>query len=284
MFKSTELISFIDEATEYISDSESVTPRLDAENIVGFILGIPRLELMLSKNQEINKKNICKIESLVKRRCSNEPLQYILGKAYFRDLELVVGHGVLIPRPETELLAGFALQLAPLKASICDLGTGSGAIALSIAHERPDTNVIGADISSSALKFAERNKRNLGIKNVVFIKSDLFSSLTDLQFDLITANLPYISNKEFSNLPAEIRKFEPESALLAGKEGLDTITPVIQQAPDFLKPGGYLILEISPVQEKKVGKILLETGRYDNIKFKKDLNGLIRFCIAQKSV
>lgn len=284
MFKSSELIPFIDEAAEYISASESVNPRLDAESIVAFILGIPRLELMLSKDRKIDKGNIYKIETLVKRRCSNEPLQYILRKAYFRNLEIEVGPGVLIPRPETELLAGFALQLAPLKAGICDLGTGSGAIALSIAYERPDTNVIGTDISSSALKFAERNKKNLGIKNVVFVESDLFSSLTGSQFHLITANLPYISDKEFPNLPSEIRKFEPESALLAGEDGLDTITPVIQQSPDFLTTGGYLILEISPAQEEKVGKILLETGRYDNIEFKKDLNTLIRFCIAQKSV
>lgn len=284
MFKSTELIAFIDEAAKYISASESASPRLDAENIIAFILRIPRLELMLSKNKEIDKRNIYKIESLVKRRCSNEPLQYILGKAYFRNLELEVGPGVLIPRPETELLTDLALELAPVKAGICDLGTGSGAIALSIAYERPDTNVIGCDISSSALKFAKKNKKNLGIKNVIFIKSDLFSSLKGSQFHLITANLPYISDKEFPNLPSEIRNFEPGSAFLGGEDGLDTINLVIQQAPDFLTAGGYLILEISPTQEKKVRKILIETGRYDNIEFKEDLNNLIRFCIARKSI
>ncbi len=208
----------------------------DAEFIVSEVLRIARLDLYLHKDKDLTKSEITEIDLMLFNRAENEPLQYILGETQFRHLTLEVGEGVLIPRPETEILVDLALSLISNipEPEICDLGTGSGAIALALALESPNASINGIDISRDALKYAEKNKLKNKIGNADFIFGDLFSPFEKRdkpkQFDLITANLPYVSQILFNQLPLEVHDFEPEIALLSGTDGLDLIRKTANSA------------------------------------------------------
>lgn len=263
-----------------LKSADTSDPRLEAELIVSNVIGIPRLELPLNRTLEVTKKQTARINVLTTRRMRHEPLQYIFKEAYFRNLTLKVGSGVLIPRPETEILVEHAMKLAPKNAHVCDVGTGSGAIPLAIVQERPDCQVTGIDISDKALKFARKNRRMNKIKKVRFRKGNLLNEVSR-KFHLITANLPYINRKDFLALPREIRKYEPSSALLAGEDGLKFIRRLIDTAHRNLFDGGYLILEISPEQETEIQCLFKRSKKYTSMEFKKDLCGKIRFCIVR---
>ena len=279
--KNNSVSEILDELTGKFRKIRTSNPKLEAESIIAHTLKLPRLEILLIKNRLFSKAELKNIYSLSDRRMKHEPLQYIFGEAFFRNLVLKVGKGVLIPRPETELLAGFACDLAPPNAELCDIGTGSGAISIAVGQERPDMKVTAVDISPIALKYARKNCRLNKIANVRFIKGSLLSDLKGKKFDIITANLPYVSEKEFKVLPIEIRKFEPENALLSGKDGLRDIRRLIRSAHKNMKPHAFLILEISPSQKTGIGKIFHSVNKYEDIRFMKDLNGLTRFCIIQ---
>lgn len=256
----------------------------EAETICSEVLKIQRLELHLNQEVEISDTDRGKIDSMVAQRCTHIPLQYILGKSYFRDICLKVGPGVLIPRPETELLVDLACKHLHKDALVCDLGTGSGAIALAIAYENPGTRVYGLDISQNALRYAIDNQQRLNIDNAEFQQSDIFSFLyteePSLRFDLITANLPYVTSQEYSELPLEIQNFEPKNALLADDDGLKYIRKVIPDAKRFLKPGGTIILEIGSGQADSVMELFNQQGSYTDVNVCKDLNQLDRFVVA----
>ena len=175
------------------------------------------------------------------------------------------------------------MKLAPKNALVCDIGTGSGAIALAIAQERPDCHVTGIDISDEALKFARKNRKMNKVGNVRFRKWDLLDGIR-LKFHVITANLPYINRKDFLALPCEIRKYEPSSALLAGEDGLKFIRKLIALAHKNLFDGGCLILEISPEQRDGIRYFFDGSKKYTSIEFKEDLGGKIRFCIITAKV
>ncbi|MCX6984420.1 MAG: peptide chain release factor N(5)-glutamine methyltransferase [Lentisphaerae bacterium] len=273
-----KLFCAINETEAKLKSADTSAPRLEAELIVSNVIGLPRLELPLNRTLEVTKKQTGRINVLTARRMRHEPLQYVFKEAYFRNLRLKVGSGVLIPRPETEILVEYAMKLAPKNAFVCDIGTGSGAIALAIAQERPDCNVTGIDISDDALKFARENRRMNKIKNVRFRKGNLLKGI-NRKFTIITANLPYINRKDFLSLPCEIRKYEPSSALLAGEDGLKFIKKLISTAHRNLLEGGILILEISPEQESAIQYFFDKTKKYTSIEFTKDLCGKIRFCI-----
>ena len=276
-----KLFCAINETEAKLKSADTSDPRLEAELIVSNVIGLPRLELPLNRTLEVTEKQTARINFLTARRMRHEPLQYIFKEAYFRNLHLKVGSGVLIPRPETELLVEHAMKLAPKNALVCDIGTGSGAIPLAIAQERPDCHVTGIDISDKALNFARKNRRMNKIKNVRFRKGNLLDGVTR-KFHIITANLPYINRKDFLALPCEIRKYEPSSALLAGEDGLKFIKKLIASAHENLFNGGSLILEISPEQEKGIRYFFNKTKKYTSIEFTKDLCGRIRFCIMLK--
>ena len=261
-----------------LKSADTSDPRLEAELIVSNATGLPRLELPLNRTLELTEKQIARINSLTAKRICHEPLQYIFKEAYFRNLRLKVGAGVLIPRPETEILVEHAMKLAQKNALVCDVGTGSGAIALAIAQERPDCNVTGIDISDKALKIARKNRRMNKIGNVRFRKGDLLEGVTR-KFHVMTANLPYINRKDFLALPREIRKYEPSSALLAGEDGLKFIRKLIASAHKNLFGGGALILEISPEQMEGIKYFFEKSKKYASIGFREDLCGKIRFCI-----
>jgi len=270
---------------EKLKSARTSDPRLEADLILSEAVGKTCLEILLDKKQRISSEQSRKINSMLARRLKHEPLQYIFGKAYFRNLILKVGPGVLVPRPETEILVEHALKLAPENSHVLDIATGSGAIAISLAQERPDLMVNASDISRTALGYARRNMKLNKVGKIKFWKADLLKGIRKRKkFSVITANLPYINAKDYAALPREIRKYEPKSALLSGKDGLNLIRKLILTAPENLENGGHLILEISPEQERKIICFFDKSKKFSSIEFKKDLCGKIRFCIIKKKM
>lgn len=272
-------------------DRFSSVTKDDFCRIVAFALRIPRLELYEHMERDLTKSEIATIDAMLAERDAAKPLQYIFKEASFRNLELLVGEGVLIPRPETELIVDLAKdRLDAPDSAICDLGTGSGAIALSIAQELPESNVTGVDSSREALAYAEQNKVRNKIGNVSFLYGTLFSPFNKSlaasegktkEFALITANLPYVSKRFYDDLPREVRDYEPIDALLAGDDGLDVIRQAAQEAPKHLIPGGMIIFEHSPEQTEAITAILAENALVD-IETVRDLTDRDRFTLAVK--
>ncbi len=216
-----------------------------------------------------------------RRRASGEPLQYILGNAPFRELTLDVDRRVLIPRPETESLVDWALQHLPANGKALDIGCGSGAIALSLAFERPDADVTAVDLSCDALDVARHNAEKYSLHNrVKFLQSDLFSSLPGEKFDLITANLPYVTEEEFPQLAPEVKDFEPYMALVAPDAGLQLILRTVYELDGHLNLPGAVIFELSPPQAETVCTELKKRGFDAGIV--KDLCGRDRFVCGTK--
>ena len=277
-----ELLEFL----EIIKTSYPSVSKEDTKSIISEVLRIPRLDLILIPGKVLTKSEITEIDMMLFKRAENEPLQYIVGETHFRNLSLKVGEGVLIPRPETETLVDLALSL--LKGTedpeICDIGTGTGAIALAIGSENPNSLVKGVDISKEALKYARNNKIKNKIGNVDFIYGDLLSPFDKLdpprKFDLITANLPYVSQALYDDLPSEIKDYEPENALLSGEDGLDLIRKVAKCAKKHLLPEGHIIFEFSPEQEELMKVLMTENG-YSDVRIEKDLNDRARFAIGK---
>lgn len=220
------------------------------------------------------------LDSWIERRIAGEPFQYIVGSVLFYDIELLVGPGVLIPRPETELLVERALHLlkeVPAGGCLLDLCTGSGAIALAIASERPDIHCIGVDLSPEALRWARLNKERLGVSNCEFLEGDLFKPLTSgMRFDIITANPPYVAPDEYLDLPSEVKDYEPRMALEADEDGLLLEREIIRQAPQWLKNGAPLILEMGESQGCALAAQFARCG-YGSISIRNDLCGRQRF-------
>jgi release factor glutamine methyltransferase len=187
----------------------------------------------------------CDFRALLRRRLSGEPLQYVMGSAEFYGLELQVGAGVLIPRPETERLVDFALAAWRTGGAVCDLCTGSGAIALALAREQPAIPAVYAtDLSPTALNYARRNAARLGL-SVTFVQGDLFAPLPpEPRFQLVTANPPYVSPEAYAELPAEVSAHEPRLALWAAEGGLAIVRRIAQESPPHLVPGGMVLCEI----------------------------------------
>lgn len=216
---------------------------------------------------------------IARRRVAGEPLQYLLGTAPFRNLMLKVDRRVLIPRPETELLAQWLIDHAPPNGSVLDIGCGSGAIAIAVATERRDLNVTAVDISADALQLAQENARANNAENIRFIQSDLFSGVGNGKFDLIGANLPYVTEKEYLTLPGEVRDFEPKLALTAPDDGLQLILKTIDALAEHLNPHGGAIFELSPEQAPPTAAALESAGLTAAII--RDLCGRDRFVAGQ---
>jgi release factor glutamine methyltransferase len=246
---------------------------------------------------EIDTRQMLRIDEMVKRRSTREPLQYILGHSEFLGLRFVIGAGALIPRPETELLAEHAIKVlsnqqsalsvkrnkdnaASSGVTILDLCTGSGCLAIALAREFPDARVTGSDVSQSALEYAKKNAGIHGVHNVSFLKGHLFAPLdTDCAFDLIVSNPPYIKTNDIKTLQEEIRLWEPVHALDGGGDGLDFYREIIPGAGKFLKEHGILMLELGAGQADDVAS-LLKSGGYSDIKFIDDYAGIKRIAQA----
>lgn len=218
----------------------------------------------------------------VERRCRREPLQYILGTTEFYGCRIAVDRRVLIPRPETEQVVETAIQVLSkiLSPKILEIGTGSGCIAIALAKEIPNAQIIATDISPDALKVAEANAEHNGVTNQIkFVRTDLFPQ--SKKVDLIISNPPYIAEGELPKLMPEVRDWEPRLALEGGRTGLKVIKKITATAPIYLKPNGWLILEIGDDQERQVKILLEETERYRSLNITQDLAGRPRIAAAQ---
>jgi release factor glutamine methyltransferase len=224
---------------------------------------------------------LAQFQELLARRLAGEPLQYILGDVDFHCVNLLVGPGVLIPRPETEQLVEFALALYPGSGAICDLCTGSGAIALALAASLPQAAVSAVELSPKALQWARRNAQRLELTRVEFFQGDLFAPLPPgARFALITANPPYVAADEYERLDAVVKDYEPAMALLAAERGLALIRRIAEEARQWLLPGACLLCEIGEEQGRRVGDILSSCG-YTEVAIRQDYAGKDRVAVAQ---
>ncbi len=267
------------EMVDLLASAKIESPLAEAASLLDELLGGGRARWLIPGTTIPEHPEL---DAILTRRLAGEPLAYIFQHAYFMNLTLEVSPATLIPRPETELLAEWCIEHLPRGGAILDLGTGSGAIALSVAHARPDAVVSAVDLSMKALEIARRNAEchNLG-NNVEFFHGDLFAPLAGRQFDLVAANLPYVSFAEYAVLPRSVREFEPESALTADDDGLALIFRAASSAPDFLRPGGWTIWEMGETQGERLKAHLLENG-WNEVEIRRDLCGRDRFVIARR--
>lgn len=259
---------------------DSPTARLDAELLLAAALGKSRSFLHTWPERIVSSEAALTFADYLQRRRSGEPVAYILGQQGFWKLDLEVAPHTLIPRPETELLVEAALELLPATpAKVLDLGTGSGAIALALASERPAWEVTAVDRVLEAVALAERNRQRLHLKNVTVLNSHWFSALEDHRFALIISNPPYIADTDPHLVAGDVR-FEPASALVAGVDGLDDLRLIIAQAPKHLEAGGWLMLEHGYDQALAVRDLLLTQG-FEEVHSRKDLGGHERISLGR---
>ena len=269
----------IDDATTLLYES-SETPRIDAEVLLQHAIEKPLAWLIAYGDSTATNEHLIEFYRLVELRQQGHPIAYIIGHKEFWSLDLIVNESVLIPRPDTEILVEQALErLIPnTTQQIIDLGTGSGAIALSLAKERPQSSVLATDSQTSALEVAKLNAESHRLTNVSFICSDWFTELVaDQQFDLIASNPPYIESTDQHLTQGDLR-FEPNSALVGSDDGLGDIRAIIEAAPNYLTNGGHLLIEHGYDQAESV-KALLAAAGFNNITNYRDLNNLPR-CTA----
>ena len=270
--------------------SRTDTPRLQAELLLAHALARPRSHLIAHARSSIDARGAQRYHELLARAVAGEPIAYLLGEREFWSLSFKVSPAVLIPRPETELVVERSLALGAAGAAsaastsqcanpcrVCDLGTGSGAIALALAIERPGWRITATDCSTAALELARVNAARLGVRNVEFVPGDWLEPLTGRHFDLIVSNPPYVAAAD-SALRA--LRYEPRVALTPGATGLEALERIVVQAPGHLPPGGWLILEHGADQAAALARLLQARG-YVKVQQQRDLAGCDRVTEAQ---
>ena len=280
--------TLLETVTDYLVEKKIENARLNAEVLLAHQLHVKRISLYLNFDQPLTEKEVSGYRDLIRRRLKREPLQYITGIQEFWSLSFRVNPHVLIPRPETEILVDQALTLAgsfhetPMR--VLDLGTGSGVISVVMAKEVPEALILATDISGEALGVARENAQNHGVLNrIAFLRGDLFEPLMPEKrvFHLIASNPPYVCTHEIQELLPEVALHEPKIALDGGKDGMDFLKKIIFQAPQFLRPGGWLLLEMSPYQVENALFTLAETGVYQNETKIEDYSHRQRVVMAQ---
>jgi release factor glutamine methyltransferase len=273
-------------SADYLAGKGIDSARLDAEHLLAHALGLGRLQMYLQHERFLEAGEVERFRPLLRRRGLREPLQYILGRQGFRELDLEVGPGVLIPRPETEQLVEVVLSWAKGRTDLelLDVGTGSGAIALSLLMEGPFRVGVGTDQSSAALEFAVRNRDTVGMKSRLALRCGrLFEPLEEGErFDLVVANPPYVAEGDRTALQPEVVDWEPEQALFAGPDGLALYREIIPGAVAALRPGGLLAVEVGDGQAGRVVDLVDETAEYGEASVHKDLAGKDRIVAASK--
>ena len=276
------VLEVLQATTAYFKKHNIESPRLNAEHLLAHVLRVKRLELYLKFERTLTESELAPLRDLVKRRGEGEPLQHLLGTVEFGGHVFLSDKRALVPRPETEqlvelLISDFRSQIS--KSSIMDVGTGSGVIALTLAIEFPEAEITAVDISDDALALAQENAARLNLTDRVrFLKTNLLESVTG-SFDLIVANLPYVSTEDRQSLPREVLH-DPQVAVFAGARGDELIGALISQAPAKLRPDGLLALEIGTGQTEGVLSILTEKN-YRDIRMKTDYSGMTRFAFAR---
>jgi len=262
--------------------STSDSPQLDCELLLCYVLDVDRTWLRTWPEKEVSKSLEAKFCALLEKRVQGQPIAYLVGSRGFWSMDLQVSKDTLIPRPETELLVELALGLKlPKNSHGLDLGTGTGAVVLALATERPDMNFTAVDSQVGAVSLANKNCQNLGLSNVSILQSDWFDSvqLKDNQFDLIISNPPYISANDPHLQQGDVR-YEPNSALVSGIDGLDDLQKIIAKSPAYLKSDGWLLLEHGFDQGAAVVRLMSRAG-FKKVVTQKDYNQIDRVTLGQ---
>jgi len=261
--------------------------RLDAETLLLHLIGKNKAWLMAHANDEFAGCTAIRYASMLERRRKGEPIQYITGQTEFYGLHFFITPDVLIPRPETEHLVEKALELAVAfdHPRIIDIGTGSGAIPIALAHNLPHARITATDISISALALAQENAKRNGVA-ICLLQGDLLAPVAQAgadpeQFDIIVSNPPYVSAADRDWLSVEVREYEPALALFAGVDGLEVYRRLIPQAFTALTPGGFIALEIGYGQQPAIDSLLIDAG-FSDIQFTPDLQGIPRVAVARR--
>ena len=268
--------------TGYFQKRNIDSPRLNAEHLLAHVLGRKRIDLYLEFERRLPESELKPLRELVKRRGSGEPLQHLLGTVEFCGRSFRCDKRALVPRPETEQLVELLVSLFKSEIAysrMADVGTGSGVIGLTLAAEFPKAQIVGTDISEDALMLARENAVRLDLLDrVQFLRSNLLKNVQP-DFDVIVANLPYVSTEDRQNLSREVLH-DPEVALFAGARGDELVRQLIAQAPSWLRPGGILAMEIGIGQSETLMAALAEKN-YRDIWTEKDYSGVIRFLFAR---
>lgn len=270
----------LDRAAELLPESGSA--RLDAEVLLAHVINRPRSYLYGWPEQELPHALQVQFARLLQRRAAGEPVAYLTGRREFWSLPLAVTPDTLIPRPETEILVSLALEMIPRSSSalIADLGTGSGAIALAIAVERPRCRLLATDVSPAALEVAVQNAARLGIGSIQFLAGNWYEPLPDNRFDFIVSNPPYLPETAVQLAEGDVR-FEPRRALASGPDGIDDLKRIAHGAIDRLCPGGRLLLEHGYDQGEQAVR-LLESAGFHDVADHADASGHGRVVVGQK--
>ena len=273
------VLDVLQSTTAYFKKRGIENPRLNAEHLLAHSLGQKRLDVYLEFERDLAEPELAPLRELVRRRGQNEPLQHLLGTIEFCGNIFLCDKRALVPRPETEEFVGLVeSKIVNRESRIVDLGTGSGVIALSLAQKFPEAEIIATDISADALLLARENAVRLGTARVQFLKSDLLENVGG-KFDLIVANLPYVSRHDRDQLAPEVLR-DPEVALFAGVKGDEIIRRLIETAPSHLSRKGLLALEIGLGQEPALIDFLRDKN-YGDIEAKNDYSGRTRFLFAR---
>ena len=269
------------EATAALEVAGVESPRHDAEVLLAHVLRVPRAALLAGQALPAVAAEV--YDALVRRRAGREPLQHILRRAAFRYVEVEVGPGVFVPRPETELLAGWAVDVLRGRAggTVVDLGTGSGAIALALATEVPEALVHAVELTDEACDYARRNLSGSGVDLRHGDMAEAFGDL-DGAVDVVVSNPPYIPPEAYPTVQAEARDHDPAAALWAGGDGLDAIREVERVASRLLRPGGLVGCEHADVQGETAPAVFTAAGRWSGVRDHPDLNGRPRFVTARR--
>ena len=282
--KPWRIIDVINWGVDYFENKSLENPRLEIEIFLQHILDCKKIDLYINFENEVSAPNLNTLKGYIKRRLGNEPSQYIVGKSNFYGRDFYVDNNVLIPRPETEILINASIEFLSMKnnSEIIDIGTGSGCIGITLAKEIPSSNVIAIDCSEEALAVAEKNAKNIGIKNIDFVKSDFLKQTIDLRADLLVSNPPYIPKEDISTLMADVKEYEPSKALTDNLDGLEFYRVFSKKFDPMIKIDGALIVEVGKDKHPLKAKKIFEKSGPVNVEMINDYNGDIRVLKVMK--
>ena len=282
--KPWRIIDVINWGVDYFENKSLENPRLEIEIFLQHILDCKKIDLYINFENEVSSYDLNTLKGYIKRRLENEPSQYIVGKSNFYGRNFYVDNNVLIPRPETEILINACIEFLSMKDNpeIIDIGTGSGCIGITLAKEIPSSNVIAIDCSEKALAVAEKNAKNIGIKNIDFVKSDFLKQTIDLRADLLVSNPPYISREDISTLMADVKEYEPSKALTDNLDGLEFYRVFSKKFDPMIKIDGALIVEVGKDKHPLKAKKIFEKSGPVNVEMINDYNGDIRVLKVMK--
>ncbi len=283
MAESWTVLKVLQWTAAYLQEQGIEGARLDAELLLTEVLQLDRVGLYVNYDRPLETTELATYRQLVGRRARREPVAYILGRSEFWSLPLLVRPDVLIPRPDTEVLVEEALQRAGDECRILDVGTGSGAIAIALAHELPNAQLVAIDISEAALMVAKENACSNGVAERIAFQAGDLQQLPTGPFELIVANPPYIPQGDLAALQPEVREYEPQLALAGGKDGLDCYRALAAQSPQCLSSGGWMLLEVGIGQAEFVQQLLTEVGLVE-VFCRNDYAGVARVVGGRRAV